>query len=60
MVVKRTITLYDVRMSVARENKPGAVYTAPDKTPLPFQWADGAVTFSIPRVNGHSLVCIEA
>lgn len=57
-VVEEPIVLSDVPVTLAIDHV-NAVYSIPDKTPLPFVAKDGAVSFTVPKVNGHAMVAIE-
>ncbi len=57
-VVEEPIVLSEVPVTLAIEQV-NAVYSVPDKTPIPFTTKDGTVSFTVPKVNGHAMVAIE-
>lgn len=57
-VVEEPIELYNVPVTLAIENAT-AVYSVPDKTPIPFTVKDNTVSFTLPYVNGHAMVAVE-
>ncbi len=43
--------IYNVKVSVKTDKKPTSVTLVPENTPLDFEYADGRVSFIIPRLN---------
>lgn len=58
-IVEDIVPLHDVPLSLALAKEPKAVYTAPDRTPVDFDYADGRVTIVVPEVRGHAMVVFE-
>lgn len=58
-VIEDTVPLYNVKCSVKCDEEPMRVYMAPEGTEIPFEYADGRVTFTVPEVNIHSMTIIE-
>ncbi len=58
-LVEDVVPLHDVPVSLASAKKPRRVYTVPDLAPLAFEYADGRVSFTIPKVEGHAMVAVE-
>lgn len=55
-VVEDLVPLHNVAVSVVRAAKPSAVTLRPEGQALPFTFADGRVTFTVPAVHPHALV----
>ncbi len=49
----------DTRVTVKVDKKPLRVYTAPDGQELDFKYADGRVTYTVPKFNCAALAVIE-
>ena len=58
-VIEDTVPLYNVECSVKCEGKPSSVKLAPSGEELDFDYADGRVKFTVPRVNIHQMVEIN-
>lgn len=57
-VIEDLIPLHQVEVSVRRPAAPAAVRLAPDGATLPFTYADGRVTFTVPRLLCHQMVVL--
>jgi hypothetical protein len=49
----------NVPLKLRLPRPPAAVYTAPDRTALPFTWADGYAAVRVPAVHGHAMIVWE-
>jgi hypothetical protein len=58
-IVEEPIVLRQVTLQVRTGKKPQQVYLAPQRTELPFEFADGVVRFIVPEVNGYQVVVME-
>ncbi len=58
-VIEDIVPLYNVNVSIKTEEIPKAVYTAPDKAPLPFRYEHGKVTFTVEKLENHAMVVLE-
>ncbi len=56
--VEDKITLIDTPFTLRVANAK-AVYSLPNKAPIPFTAKDGTVSFTVPRVDGHAIIAIE-
>ncbi len=55
-IVEDVIPLHETSVSVARDKKPGSVKLVPGGETLGFDYADGRVRFTIPRIDGHAMI----
>jgi hypothetical protein len=58
-LIEDIVPLYDLPMSLKLPRAPKKVYTAPDETPVPFEYLAGRVNLRIPEVRGHAMVVFE-
>ena len=58
LVVER-LPLFDVSVELRLERRPDRAYLAPERTPLAFEYSDGTVKVTVPRVDGHAMVVLE-
>jgi len=58
-IVEEPVVLRQVTLQVRTGKKPQQVYLAPQRTELPFEFADGVVRFIVPEVNGYQVVVME-
>lgn len=57
--VEEVIPLYNVELSLRREQAPRRVYLAPSGTPLSVDHAAGITRLVVPEVVGHQMVVVE-
>jgi hypothetical protein len=57
-VIEDVIPLYESEVSIRAENKPLEVNLVPQGEALPFEWRDGYVKFTVPKINGYQIVCL--
>ncbi len=57
-VIEDIVPLYDVKVSV-KGDKPNKVTLVPENKEIPFEYADGKVEFTVPRVYIHRMISIE-
>ncbi len=57
-VIEDIVPIYNIRVSV-KSDKPQRVVLAPQMQEIPFDYADGKVTFTVPEVNVHQIISIE-
>lgn len=55
-VVEDLVPLHQVAVSVVRSAKPSAVRLQPEGASLPFTYADGRVSFTVPAVHPHAMI----
>ena len=58
-VIEDAVPLYNVACTVKCETAPKAVTLEPEGQALPFTYADGKVSFTVPKVLLHQMVCIQ-
>ncbi|NWG22717.1 MAG: beta-galactosidase trimerization domain-containing protein [Chloroflexi bacterium] len=58
-VIEDVIPLHNLRVSVLAPVGVRRVVTAPEGVELPFQIAQGRVSFTLPLLNGHQMVALE-
>ena len=57
-IIEDLVPLPPTTLSVRRAAKPSAITLAPQGTALPFTWADGAATFTVPTFECHQMVVL--
>ncbi|NLX44079.1 MAG: beta-galactosidase, partial [Chloroflexi bacterium] len=57
--IEDVIPLHQVRVGLRAADRPARLYLAPDGQDLPFEYADGRVWCTVPRVDGHAMLVIE-
>ncbi len=58
-VIEDTVPLYDVKCGVRYAAKPSSVCLAPSGEKLDFEYSDGIVTFTVPKVDIHQMTVIN-
>ena len=58
-IVEEATELHDLQLSLKLDRAPKKVYTAPDRAPLNFDYADGRTSTTVPVVNGHQMIVFE-
>lgn len=58
-IVEEPIVLRQVNLQVRTGKQPRQVYLAPQRTDLPFEFADDVVWITVPEINGYQVVVIE-
>jgi hypothetical protein len=58
-VVEDIIPLSDIKVSLRASGEVANVTLVPDGGVLPFQVREGRVEFTVPRVAGHQMVCVQ-
>lgn len=58
-VIQDVIPLYDTTVSIHCPQAVEKALLVPEGQPLPFQQKDGTVTFTVPKIHGHQMVCLE-
>ena len=58
-VIEDTVPLYNVACSVKCDEKPSSIKLVPTGESLDFDYADGRVSFTVPKVNIHAMVEIS-
>lgn len=56
-LVEDVIPLHDVRLSVKTGREPARVYLAPQGSDLGVRWDGTYATCTVPRIDGHQIVC---
>ena len=57
-VIEDIVPLYGIDVKV-KCDKPEKVTLVPQNEPVEFTYADGAVSFTVPKVEIHQMICIE-
>ncbi len=58
-IIEDAVPLYDVAVTVQAAKQPEKVYLAPTGEELPFEYEDGRVKFTVPKVTLHQMAVIE-
>jgi hypothetical protein len=58
-IIEEAGLLKDIHLQLRTAQSPKVVHAAPDGAPLPFRYADGYTTFTVPFVQGHQATVIE-
>jgi len=58
-LIEDIVPLADVAVSLRAAKAPKAVYLAPERTALAFEYAGGRVHVRVPEVRGHAMVVVE-
>jgi hypothetical protein len=58
-IVEDIVPLFNIELSLKISRKPARVYTAPEKSPLDFQYSGGRANVTIPRIDGHAMIIFE-
>ncbi len=58
-VIEDVVPIFDIDVSVKCEKKPAKVTLVPENKELDFKFADGEVSFAVPKVYIHQMICIE-
>lgn len=58
-VVEDTVPLYNVLCSVKCDSKPSKITLEPEGKEIPFEYENGRVSFTVPKVDIHQMVVIE-
>lgn len=58
-VIEDTVPLYNVKCVVDYNKKPTKIAIMPENKELEFQYSDGKVEFTVPKVDIHAMVVIE-
>ena len=58
-LIEDVVPLFDVPVSLRLDGAPRKVYTAPDETPIPFEYLAGRVNLRVPEVRGHAMIVFE-
>ena len=57
-VIEDTVPLYNVLCSVKCDNKPSKITLEPEGKEIPFEYENGRVSFTVPKVDIHQMVVI--
>jgi hypothetical protein len=55
-VIEDVLPLHDVTLSVRAARRPESVLLLPDEQPVEWEWQDGYVRLTLPRVDGYAVV----
>ena len=58
-VIEDVVPLYDVPVALRVGGAPQAVYSAPSKEAIPFQYDEGYVSFAVRKLLMHEMVVVE-
>ena len=58
-VIEDAVPLYNVPVSLRRDTKPEKVYLAPQNKEIPFEYADGRVSFTVDSFTLHQMIAVE-
>ena len=58
-VIEDAVPLHDVHVSLRMDHRPAKVMLVPDGSAVPFEWDGSRVSFTVPKVVLHQMVCLE-
>jgi hypothetical protein len=58
-LIEDVVPLFDVPLSLKLPRAPKRVYSAPDESPIPFEYLAGRVNLRVPEVRGHAMIVFE-
>jgi hypothetical protein len=58
-VIEDTVPLYNVKCAIRCDNKPSKVQLVPSGEELDFEYNNGKVQFTVPKVDIHQMVAVE-
>ncbi len=58
-LIEDIVPLYDFPLSLKLDRAPRRVYTAPDETPIEFEYLAGRVNLRVPQLRGHAMIVFE-
>jgi hypothetical protein len=58
-VIEDVIPVYNIRVSIKAGRKVKEVAAVPDREKLPFEYQNGRVEFTLPRLNGHQMIALH-
>lgn len=58
-IIEDALPLYDVAATMAFDHEPKKVYLAPSGEEIPFEYAAGRVSFTVPKIVLHQMVVVE-
>jgi hypothetical protein len=59
-VIEEVVPMRDIKIGLRIPHAPSATYTAPDRTPLSFDYFEGVATVTVPVIREHGMVVFEA
>lgn len=57
-VIEDTVPLYNVKCSIKHENKPSGIVLVPSNEEISFEYSNGTVEFTVPKVDIHQMIAI--
>jgi hypothetical protein len=58
-LIEDVVPLFDFPMSLKLDRAPRHVFTAPDETPVEFEYLAGRVNLRVPELRGHAMIVFE-
>jgi len=58
-IIEDILPVYDVHVTLRLPEKPTRVYLAPEGEALPYTWADGQLSYTLPKLYIHAMVVVE-
>jgi hypothetical protein len=58
-VIEDIVPLYDIPVALRLDTAPKALYSAPSKQAIPFQYETGILSFTVPKLLMHEMVVAE-
>ena len=58
-VIEDIVPVYNIEFALKRDEKPHKVYLAPQMTELDFDYKDGRVAVTVPKIENHQVIVIE-
>ena len=58
-VIEDVVPLYNVEVSLRLAKEPSNVYLAPQNEPLAYEYKDGVLSYTVPKVEIHQMVVID-
>ncbi len=58
-VIEDVVPVFDIKVSVRCEKEPKSVSLVPENKKIPFEYKNGNINFTVPKVYIHQMICIE-
>lgn len=58
-IIEDIIPIYDCKVSLKLEKKPGRVYLAPQMVDLEYTYEGGRIDYTVPKIDCHQMVVID-
>ncbi len=58
-IIEDIIPIYNVDVSILMDRKPAKVYLAPEMKEIDFNYSNGKLSYTVPKLENHQMVVIE-